>query len=111
MGGLCIGTHKCYAIYVSKFDLGQHIPESDHIQLHMYLEFALDCRPSQAQATHGPQRMAKQHKALYKERAALRIHQYPPLSWVDLKTSMLQATQDVIGDKKRHHKSNQRAAM
>ena len=28
--------------YVSKFDLGQRIPESNHIQLHMYLDFAPD---------------------------------------------------------------------
>ena len=49
--------------------------------------------------------MVEKHKALYKERAALLIHQYPPLSWADLKTCMLQATEDVKGDKKRHHKA------
>ena len=70
----------------------------------MYLDFAPD-RPSQAQATHGPQRIAGKHKALYKEPAALHIYQYLPLSWADLKTCMLQETQDVIGDKKRHHKA------
>ena len=86
--------------YVKKFDLGQRIPESNRIQLHMYLDFAMD-RPPQAQANHGPQRMTKKHKALCKERAALHRHQYPPLSWADLKTCMLQATKDVIGDKKK----------
>ena len=62
-------VHRNAMQYVSKFDVGKRIPESHHIQLHICLDFALD-RPSQAQAAHGPQRMAKNHKALYKERAA-----------------------------------------
>ena len=48
--------------------------------------------------------MNETHKTLYRERIASHMHQYPPLSWADLKKCLLETVGEVIGNKKRHRK-------
>ena len=89
--------------YVNRFKLGHRIPKSDHVHIHMYLDFDTNTPPLR-QVTDGPQRMNDTHRAAYQERAACHMHHCPPLSWADLKKCLLDAANDVTCNKRRHCK-------
>ena len=89
--------------YVNRFELGHRIPESDHVDIHMHLDFDMDTPPPR-QVTDGPQRMNDTHREIYKERAAFYMHHCLPLSWADLKKCLLDAANNVTSNKRKHRK-------
>ena len=87
--------------YVHKFELGSRIP--DHIALHMHLDMDLHQQQQPRQIIPEQPRMKETHGRLYRERVASHLHQYPPVSWVELKQCMQAAAKEVLGEGTKKH--------